>query len=202
MGRPVPLESPGPPYPSLHTQAHFCAALHWFLVGRNLGRQHPVRWACSVQTRLAPTPVTRAGRLEEAAHCRGRGLGLAAPSVEGSGARSPPAALSVEGPGAQSPPGRSVPWKGRGLSLPQAAPSLQGSGARSPPGLEGSVCFSLFPLPAGLLLDVGGALSGGAAGQPDRQVRAKGRRSAGLLGRPAAAASVYGHTTLNAPDLV
>ena len=36
----------------------------------------------------------------------------------------------------------------------------------------------------------------------DRQVRAKGRRSAGLLGRPAAAASVYGHTTLNAPDLV
>ena len=42
----------------------------------------------------------------------------------------------------------------------------------------------------------------GAAGWPDRQVRAKGRRSAGLLGRPAAAASVYGHTTLNAPDLV
>lgn len=41
-----------------------------------------------------------------------------------------------------------------------------------------------------------------AAGWPDRQVRAKGRRSAGLLGRPAAAASVYGHTTLNAPDLV
>ena len=27
------------------------------------------------------------------------------------------------------------------------------------------------------------------------------RRSAGLLGRPAAAAPVYGHTTLNAPDL-
>ena len=41
-----------------------------------------------------------------------------------------------------------------------------------------------------------------AAGWPDRQVRAKGRRSAGLLGRLAAAASVYGHTTLNAPDLV
>ena len=45
----------------------------------------------------------------------------------------------------------------------------------------------------------------GAAGWPDRQVRAKGRPSAGLLGRPAAAASFYGHTTLNAPissDLV
>lgn len=41
-----------------------------------------------------------------------------------------------------------------------------------------------------------------AAGGPGRQVRAKGRRSAGLLGRLAAAASVYGHTTLNAPDLV
>lgn len=41
-----------------------------------------------------------------------------------------------------------------------------------------------------------------AAGWPGRQVRAKGRRSAGLLGRLAAAASVYGHTTLNAPDLV
>ena len=41
-----------------------------------------------------------------------------------------------------------------------------------------------------------------AAGWPERQVRGKGRRSAGLLGRPAAAAPVYGHTTLNAPDLV
>ena len=41
-----------------------------------------------------------------------------------------------------------------------------------------------------------------AAGWAERQVGAKGRRSAGLLGRPAAAAPVYGHTTLNAPDLV
>ena len=41
-----------------------------------------------------------------------------------------------------------------------------------------------------------------AACWPDWQVRAKGRHSAGLLGRPAAAAPVYGHTTLNAPDLV
>ena len=38
-----------------------------------------------------------------------------------------------------------------------------------------------------------------AADWAERQVGAKGRRSAGLLGRPAAAAPVYGHTTLNAP---
>ena len=44
--------------------------------------------------------------------------------------------------------------------------------------------------------------SRGAARWPDQQVRVKGRRSAGLLGRPAAAASFYGHTTLNAPDLI
>jgi len=42
----------------------------------------------------------------------------------------------------------------------------------------------------------------GAAGWPDQQVGVKGRRSAGLLGRPAAAASFYGHTTLNTPELV
>ena len=136
-------------------------------MGRNLGRQHPVRWACSVQTRLAPTPVTRAGRLEEAAHCRGRGLGLAAPSVEGSGARSPPAALSVEGPGAQSPLGRSIRWSGQGHGLPRAAPSrgraggavspwplrpVEGPGAQSPPGRS-------------FLARVGGAVSPGPGGQ-------------------------------------
>ena len=42
----------------------------------------------------------------------------------------------------------------------------------------------------------------GAAVWPDREDRAKGRRSAGLSGGPAAAASVYDHTTVNAPDLV
>ena len=42
----------------------------------------------------------------------------------------------------------------------------------------------------------------GAARWPDLQVRAKGRRSARLLGRPAAAAPVSGPIGLKAPDLV
>lgn len=42
----------------------------------------------------------------------------------------------------------------------------------------------------------------GAAGWSNRQVRAKGRCSAGILGRWAAAISVYGHTTLNSLNLV
>ena len=39
-------------------------------------------------------------------------------------------------------------------------------------------------------------------GMADRQVRAKGRHSAGLLGRPAAVASLSGRMGLKAPDLV
>ena len=42
----------------------------------------------------------------------------------------------------------------------------------------------------------------GAACWPDLQGRAKGRRSARLLGRPAATTSVSGRISLKAPDLV
>ena len=42
----------------------------------------------------------------------------------------------------------------------------------------------------------------GRLASPTGKSERKGGAAQGLLGRPAAAASVYGHTTLNAPDLV
>lgn len=48
--------------------------------------------------------------------------------------------------------------RGEGRAL--AGLSVEWSGVWFPPGSEGGVCFSLFPLEAVLLLDVGGALSG------------------------------------------
>ena len=89
-------------------------------------------------------------------------------------------------------------WKPSGL--PNLARRLLATGRRCSGGVAALAGRSLV---AGPSAQVQRATPWrGAAGWPDRQVRAKGRRSAGLLGRPAAAASVYGHTTLNAPDLV
>ena len=96
---------------------HFCSALHWFLMGGNLGRQHP-GWgsSCAVGLWCLDTPGTHLGARGRGC-CRGRG----------------------QGPG-QSVCGMVWVW--------------------FPPGSEGGVCFSLFPLEAVLLLDVGCALSG------------------------------------------
>ena len=102
--------------------------------------------------------------------------------------------LRVQGPGSRKPcgpPGRAGP----GGCWPGVAVCGARSGVGRPHGRgasgRGSCSSSAARAPWRA-----------AAGWPERQVRGKGRRSAGLLGRPAAAAPVYGHTTLNAPDLV
>ena len=93
---------------------------------------------------------------------------------------------SLGGPGSPSGP-RARPdacWSGVG--------GVRGAGRRQQAGVRSGSCGSNTARPP----------TRGAARWPDLQVGGKGRRSARLLGRPAPTASVSGHISLKAPDLV
>ena len=194
----------------------------WLPVGLGSG-QVPGKLGAQDSLRLGPQEVQRPpGRGDREAagpedrHLRGR----AALSSEGDGGGGPaqPARPGLEWPGVggrrdlRTPQPTPQAPRARTHALPVTGGSWKPIG---PPGPARRLlvwcwrCSGAGPASAGWSAVAGRAAQvqhgpprRGAARWPDLQVRAKGRRSARLLGRPAAAASVSGPTGLKAPDLV
>ena len=195
----------------------------WLLLGLGTG-QVPGKLGAQVSLCLGPQEVQRPlgrGGWEAAGaedrHLRGR-AGLSSAWDRGGG------------PAQRARPGLEWPRVGGHRDLHTPQPSPQAPRARTharPPGQWGLLEDPRAPGPgqalAGLVLAVFGGRAGvsrpesgrrscgsstarpptrGAARWPDLQGRAKGRRSARLLGRPEPTATVSGPISLKAPDLV